>query len=75
MNNFKSLKKYFIKLGKKYPVLKVLVYIIILILIFDKLFIFIVLILIAKFNPTAESFLKNKIHSLPFLQKQTSSIL
>ena len=50
MNNYKSLKKYFNKLGKKHPVLKILGFIIILILIFDKLFIFIVLSLIAYFK-------------------------
>jgi len=82
MNNFKSLKKYFIKLGKKHPILKIFAYVIILILIFDKLFMFIVLTIIAKFNPKVDSFLKNKINpkidsfvtntinSFPFLQKQ-----
>jgi hypothetical protein len=75
MNNYKSLKKYFIKLSKKYPVLKIFVFIIILILIFDKLFMLIVLTIIAKFNPKVDSFLKNKINSFPFLQKQTGSIL
>ena len=87
MNNFKSLKKYFIKLGKKHPILKILVFIIIFILIFDKLFMLIVLTLIAKVNPNVDSFLTNKIkpkidsfvtntiNSFPFLQKQTSLIL
>jgi len=87
MNNFKSLKKYFIKLSKKHPILKIFAYVIILILIFDKLFMFIVLTIIAKFNPKVDSFLKNKIkpkvdsfvtntiNSFPFLQKQTSLIL
>lgn len=50
MNNYKSLKKYFTKLVKKYPLLKILGFIIIFILIFDKLFIFIVLTLIAYFK-------------------------
>jgi len=75
MNNFKSLKKYFIKLGKKYPMIKILVFIITFILIFDKLFMLIVLTIIAKFNPNVDSFLKNKINSLPILQKQPESIL
>ena len=62
MNNYKHLKNYFYKLGKKYPMLKILVFIIIFILIFDKLFMLIVLTLIAKFNPNVDSFLKNKIN-------------
>ena len=75
MNNFKSLKKYFIKLGKKHPMIKIFSYVIIFILFFDKLFMFIVLTIIAKFNPNVDSFLKNKINSLPFMQKQPESIL
>jgi len=75
MNNYKHLKKYFIKLGKKHPMFKIFVFIIIFILIFDKLFMLIVLTLIAKFNPNVDSFLKNKINSLPILQKQPESIL
>jgi hypothetical protein len=75
MNNYKHLKNYFYKLGKKHPMIKILVFIIIFILIFDKLFMLIVLTLIAKFNPNVDLFLKNKINSLPILQKQPESIL